>query len=298
MLAFHGGIDGHRGTLVSDGISFALDEHGVDPHRLVILSATDDDWIERLAEMYRALRTTRRLPDPVPGALPPLAGVDVLDTTRLNRMLVDTQIAKRRGGNFDVLRSDLAEVLLGHVGERLGGFRYGYISVRDRESARQPGRGIDQVGVRIDENDAIHLMLGEAKVSSDPTAPPRVVDYNDDSLSKSHAKQLKMRANTLERIMQAYRYCTDPETQTLFGLAGMQFEDIDPRLIVHLTSLLVRPSSLAVPADFGSYADTPDQFTPGVIEFYLVTTATDDIEALVDKFAELIGVDSEEEDAA
>lgn len=173
MLTLYVDIYGRRGAFVSDVISFACDEHGQDPHRLVILSATDADWLERLAQTYRVLRTARRMPDPAPGQAPALAGIDVVDTTRLNRMLADTQIAKRSGGNFDVLRSDLAEVLLGHVGEHLGGFRYGYISVRDRESARQAGRGIDQVGVRLDPVGAVvHLMLGEAKVSSERASPP------------------------------------------------------------------------------------------------------------------------------
>lgn len=77
--------------------------------------------------------------------------------------MLETQIAARQGGNFDVLRSDFAEVLLWHVGQAYGKFRYGYLSLRDRESAGQPGRGVDQIGIRLDDNDQVRLMLGEAE---------------------------------------------------------------------------------------------------------------------------------------
>jgi hypothetical protein len=265
-------------------LTFSFDEHGTAPHRLVILDVTDKDWIERVAEAYRELRTEQRLPDPSPEMLPALNGVDVLDPARIQKLLIESQIAKRRGGNFDVLRSDLAEVLMGIIGADLGGYSYGYRSIRDRESAAQPGRGIDQIGIRLADK-TLHLMVGEAKLSNERRTPPKVVDDNDDSLSKTHRKKMQNRAELSERIDQAFRFCTDPETAALFAAARMVLEAEHDCLVLHLTSVMVRPKSLASSTDFGSYADTPDQFSPGVVEFYIVAAEADDIEALVDQFA-------------
>ena len=275
-------------------VTFTVDDHGTAPHRLAILTATDADWVARLARIYRELRTARRLPDPAPSEVQLLHGVQVVDVERLSKRLVETQVAKRGNGNFDVVRSDFAEVLLGHVGSNYGKFRYGYISVRDRESARQPGRGIDQVGVRIDECKALHLMLGEAKLSSENNSPPRVVDHNDDALSKSHHKQLTNREATSERIHQAYRHSTDEETQVLFALASHMFDDRDEHLVVHLTSLLVRPAALATISDFGSYAENPGQFGNAVVDFYVVAAQAEDIEGLITEFAEHAGLEQED----
>jgi hypothetical protein len=181
----------------------------------------------------------------------------------------------------------------------LGGYGYGYQSIRDRELTGLPGRSIDQIGVRAATGDdgvtRLALMLGEAKVSSQAASPPTVVDSKKDSLSKSHLKQLAEIEQTTGKIVHAYRFCVDQEIQNLFGIAAVMFEQSHPHLVVHATSVLVRPGNVGAVTDFGSYATKPDQFGDAVVDFYIVRASGDDLEALVDTFASLIA-DSPEVD--
>lgn len=39
------------------GPTFHLEEHGTAPHRLAILTAAEEDWVTRLAQIYRELRS-------------------------------------------------------------------------------------------------------------------------------------------------------------------------------------------------------------------------------------------------
>lgn len=268
------------------GPTFHLEEHGTAPHRLAILTAAEEDWVTRLAQIYRELRSAHRLPEPTKTIAPGLNRVAVLDVTAIERRMLETQIAARQGGNFDVLRSDFAEVLLWHVGQAYGKFRYGYVSLRDRESAGQPGRGVDQIGIRLDDNDQVRLMLGEAKFSTEDRHPPRVVDGTDDCLSAAHEKHLTQRHSTSERLYQAMRHCIDEETYQLFAIAAGKFDAGDTGLLIHLTSLLVRPKRLVSPRDFGSYAVPSESFSDCIIDFYLVSAETDDIDTMISDFAE------------
>lgn len=273
---------------------FTQADHGDEPHQLVILTPAASTWLQDLAARYRRLRSGTMIE---PSALS-LDGVEILDIESLKSRLATSQLAARRGGNFDVLRSDLGEVLLHYVGQEFGGFQYGYQSIRDRELRNLPGRSLDQIGVKMavgpSGQTTISLMLGEAKVSADKKVPPSVVDIKDDSLSKSHAKQLSDVTATAEKIWHAYRFCVDEDTQQLFGLAVTMFEQAHPQLTVHATSALVRPSSAGTVEDFGSYRDNPDQFDGAIVNFYILRADSDDIEAIVDDFIELASVDSRE----
>lgn len=177
------------------------------------------------------------------------------------------------------------------MGQELDGFQYGYQSIRDRELKNLAGRSIDQIGVKTtqgpDGQTNLALMLGEAKVSTEPKSPPSVVDTKKDSLSKSHTKQLAEVESTADKIWHAYKFCVDQETQMLFGLAVEMFESAHPQLTVHASSVLVRPNSVASINDFGSYLDNPDQFNGAVVNFYIVRANSDDLEGLVDTFFEL-----------
>lgn len=271
--------------------SFSRVDHGTTPHKLVVLAAGDEDWLEPLANRYRELRTATRFPLTKVS----LEGIELLDVQGLQARLTASQIAPRNHGNFNVLRSDMSETLLGHIGEDLNGFSFGYQSIRDRETAHLPGRSIDQIGVKLEADAAgvpnVSLMLGEAKVSSQKASPPSVVDSKDDALSKSHIKQIALRDDTEGKILHAARFCTSHEIQSLFTLAAEMFKQDHPQLTIHATSVLVRPLSAGAPSDFGSYGSTPENFEPAIVDFYIVRASSDDLEALADAFEALASTD-------
>src|SRR5207237_641083 len=60
--------------------------------------------------------------------------------------------------------------------------RFGYKSLRDRELVQLTGRGIDAIGIEVEENGDIRLVLGETKLSDEAKSPPAVVDKGDDCL--------------------------------------------------------------------------------------------------------------------
>lgn len=267
------------------------------PHRFSILQPTDATWLPTLAKLYRELRTATN--SPVSSIS--FNNVEVLDVTHVKARLNLSQVPQRHTGNFAVERSDLAELALMIVGEELRGYSYGYRSIRDRELRDSPGRGIDQIGVRLDESidggvlvQRIVLMLGEAKHSSSKKSPPAVVDASDDGLSKQHKKHLTNRTRTADQVWTASKNSADSGTAELLQLAAHFFETEDPHLTVVATNLLMRPA-LGSAADYGSFATAPADYEPAEIDFLLVRIPTDDVEIVVDEFLKLALDDAEPE---
>ncbi|HEX4225648.1 MAG TPA: hypothetical protein VHZ97_25005 [Pseudonocardiaceae bacterium] len=230
-----------------------------------------------LAREYRRLRTASDHP---PTALS-FDGLD-LAVGEVAAILAAATVPHYEPGNFGVVRSDLAEVILGLVGQSMYGSRYGYRSVSDRELVQRPGRGIDQIGVEVDEPATrLTLVLGEAKVSSEQKSPPGVVDRGDDCLRAQHLAHLRNRDATADKVWAASRHCADPRTQELLRLAAELFRRrIDDRVRIVASSLLVRPSTARVPRDFGSFHRASADFLPAHIRFLLVRLPGD-----IDEFA-------------
>jgi hypothetical protein len=119
--------------------------HDRDGHHLRVLELQGADWLQRLAAEYRALRTGSRHPTVALS----FDGIELLDTSAVERVLAQMAVPEHREGNFAVTRSDFGEVMLGLANTELYGATYGYRSVRDRETVQLPGRGIDQIGVEM-----------------------------------------------------------------------------------------------------------------------------------------------------
>jgi hypothetical protein len=266
------------------GVFRVAEVHDDDPHEFHILEPASSDWLQELANRYRALRTHFDLQ---PGEVT-LDGITVLGTEALQRRIVEAAIPARRGGNFDVLRSDLGEMALAVHGEERYGYRYGYRSVRDRETVQLPGRGIDQIGVASTEDPQIILLvLGEAKVSAEKKSPPGVVDTSDDCLRAQHLHHIANYRDTANKVLLAARRCTDPETQELLLLASALLRD---RRFEHLVlcchSFVARPSLLAASSDYGTFRSAPADYTPSRVRFTILRLPGDDVEAIIDKFRE------------
>jgi hypothetical protein len=279
-------VDNTRSSVQPFGLA---ENHDSDPHEYRIVEAAIPSWLEEIAAKYRRLRTSCDIdPDEVS-----LDGVTILSTDQLMKRFAQAAIPERRGGNFDVLRSDFGEMILALHGELEYGYCYGYRPVRDRELPGQPGRGIDQIGVKavIDSSSGltkIALILGEAKVSSDKNSPPAVVDTADDCLRKQHLFHLNNRTITCDKVVNAGRRCADRETQRNLLLAGelLRVGRLD-RLDIICHSLVVRPKSLSSVSDFGTFKTSVSDFAPGVIRFIIFRLPDDDLEGMISKFAEL-----------
>jgi hypothetical protein len=276
-----------------------VESHDSSPHEYRIIEATSPNWLEELAAAYRTLRTTSSInPDAIT-----LDGITILSPELLMQRIAQAAMPQRIGGNFDVLRSDFGEMVLAMHGETAYGYCYGYRSVRDRELPASPGRGIDQIGVKgaILDNDSgvskVTLVLGEAKVSSDRNSPPAVVDRAEDSLRQQHLFHVGNRGITADKVVNAGRRCTDPETQRNLLLAAelLRVGKLD-HLIIVCHSLVVRPKTRAGVSDFGTFKSSPTDFTPGVVRFIIFRLPDDNLEAMIDKFATLARSDSQEDD--
>jgi hypothetical protein len=245
-------------------------------HHLRVLEPASETYLETLAGEYRKLRTTS---NQSVQALT-LDGVEVLAVDGVRRALAEAAVPLYERGNFAIARSDLAEVLLGLVGEQTYCTRYAYRSVRDRELVRLPGRGIDQIGVELDRvsvpgepthRSRVTLVLGEAKVSSERACPPRVVDKAEDSLRAQHLGHLGDREATANKIWDASRRSSDEQTQNLLRTAAELFRQHvdDGRLRVVVASLMVRPSGYATPQDFGTFHSSVGDYLPAEVRFYI-----------------------------
>lgn len=264
-------------------------EDGVHLYRVVV--PKHEDWLEGLAGIYRDLRTSTRVPLADLG----LTGLDGFDTKDLSDMLVKTQVPLRSTGvgspkHLAVERSDIGELALAIVGESTHGYSYGYRSVRDRELVDQPGRGIDQIGVkevRLESGDSVCVLsLGEAKVSVDKNSPPGVVDTSNDSLRAQHISHLAERENSIKKILGAGRHTSDLVTAKQLMRAGMLWSRESELLTVRSTSMLVRDRN-HTDMDFGTFRSKPSDFAPGHIDFTILMIDTDDIEKVVDQFLAL-----------
>lgn len=269
-------------------------EDGVHLFRAIV--PDHDDWLEGLASLYRELRTSTRVPLTDLG----LTGIDGFDTKDLADMLVKTQIPVRSTGagspkHLAVERSDIGELALAIVGEMIHGYSYGYRSVRDRELVKQPGRGVDQIGVKevlLESGEsACILSLGEAKVSIDKKSPPGVVDSSSDSLRAQHIGHLAERDDSVQKVLGAGRQTSDPVMAKQLMRAGMLWSRDSELLTVRSTSMLVRDRNHSE-MDFGTFRSAPSDFSPGHIDFTILVIDTDDIELVVDRFLELARQDT------
>ncbi|MGA1813832.1 hypothetical protein VH571_15725 [Frondihabitans sp. 4ASC-45] len=260
-------------------------------HRLTIVEATGTDWLMDVAAIYRELRTsTDEVLDPSV-----FADIDVVDVQQIQARYLRTMIPPRAGGNFSVIRSDLAEALMGYLGEKLHGYLYGYRSTRDRELVHLPGRGVDQIGVTTSVDsagrDVVVVLIGEAKVSAEAKSPPAVVETKDDSLRNQHLDHMSDMDKLIGKIAGASRRARG-DAFMLFQVALAHLEKGNHDQ-VHLrsASLLVRPAGHGAETDFGSFRSAPDDFHPGKVDFMIVRTDAADIEATIDLFHQLASTD-------
>lgn len=258
--------------------------HDVDNHHLRVFEPSGGDWVARIAAEYRALRTASIAP------LEPLSleGVDIVNVDEVEAMLAAACVPTYQQGNFGVIRSDLAEVLLAWIQAEHYASKYGYRSVRDRELIQLPGRGIDQIGVELVEDSGgvrVALVLGEAKTSSQSASPPSVVDTASDCLRVQHLDHIANREVTINKVLNASRHAREPEVAASLRVVAHLLKNDDDRASIVVSSIVVRPDEvIAAPSDFGSFYTSPTDYDPAHVRFILVR-----VPGNVDAIAEEIG---------
>ncbi len=238
----------------------------------------DSEWINPVAVEYVRLRSECAQPL----ADISLDGIEVLSVDRISKCLKNATIPERRFDNFDVVRSDFGELLCYMLLEQEYETRFGYKSIRDRETTQQPGCGIDAVGVEEDdEGTPLTLVLSEVKVSNEAASPPRVVDKSNDCLRNQHLSHLRNPVATAKKIWDMSRRSPDYSAQTLLFTAALYLQDNQlDKLRLIACCVLVRPHCKYTKADFGSFQQCPDDYKPALIRF-LVVCIPDDVEKVV-----------------
>jgi len=263
-----------------------IEEFESSGHSFRSLGLTDSlDWIDTVATEYIRLRTECAQPL----ADISLDGIEVLRVDRIGKYLKNATIPERRFDNFDVVRSDFGELLCYMLLEQEYETRFGYKSIRDRETTQQPGRGIDAVGVEEDdEGTPLTLVLGEVKVSNEAASPPQVVDKSNDCLRNQHLSHLRNPVATAKKIWDMSRRSPDPSAQALLFTAALYLEEKQwDKLRLIACCVLVRPRCKYTKADFGSFQQCPDDYKPALIRF-LVVCIPDDVEKMVQNWYAII----------
>jgi len=251
--------------------------------------AGDPSWMESLAREYVDLRTACASPlnDVV------LEGIEIVDVEQLRRRLHQAALPQRRGGSFDVLRSDLGEVLAYELLQQEFGMTIGYKSVRDRELPALPGRGIDAIGVEAappttDGRACYRLVLAETKVSDENRSPPRVVDASEDCLRDQHLAHLSDRRATISKIFQHAQRMTDTVArERLLSAALMLERDRLDRLSVVACCVLVRSQARCAESDSGSFEASPADYAPANIRFLRIQLP-DDVESVINAWTSVL----------
>jgi hypothetical protein len=160
----------------------------IDPHHYRIYDVIDADdvsWLEVLAREYIKILTHQAIS---PAKRTKASDDTVMDMSRVQRYRRKACLPTFKEGNFNVVRSDFGELLCYMILERDYQTRFGVKSIYDRELRDASGRGIDAIGV--EKGERLTPVFCEVKVSDDKPSPPRVVDQNDDCLSKQHCYHL------------------------------------------------------------------------------------------------------------
>ncbi|WP_025846285.1 hypothetical protein [Brevibacillus sp. NL20B1] len=242
------------------------------------------DWQQAIANEYGKLRTDTRFPiEPIC-----LDGLEFSIDTIKERIFHNT-IPERRGGNFDVVRSDFGEVISYMTLEQKYSTQFGYKSIRDRELVQLPGRGIDGIGIETGEK--LRLVLTETKVSSQRTSPPSVVDSSEDSMRNQHLDHIS-KPETCKKIWDVARRTTSSELQKLFMTAALMFEyKMFDRLELITCCVLVRPKMVHTCNDFGSFMSHAKDFLPGKIRFLVICIPEENgnnLEEIIDEWFKVL----------
>lgn len=194
-----------------------IDKFDFDKHHFRVYEPSDSSnlgWLSPLAQEYIKLLTHRQT---APRNIVVNQSDLQMDVSRIQKYLRKASIPKYKEGNFNVVRSDFGELLCYMLHEHYYRTLFGAKSICCRELRDSPGRGIDAIGIEID--DLLTLVLCEVKVSDDKDSPPGVVDSSDDCLGKQHRYHLdNLEEATKDKVWRAMRFTRDENIADLLSV--------------------------------------------------------------------------------
>ncbi|KPH13394.1 hypothetical protein [Chryseobacterium sp. ERMR1:04] len=270
------------------------------PHKFVKedISVTDK-FIIKFSEMYIKQRSETRFEyGKIDESL--LFQKHGFDSTQLQHIIKRNSVAEdlvREAGNThkhvitDIYRSDLGELLLTYYFEdklpKNERFIIPHKNITNRELAGQPGRGLDAIGYRID-NDRLRLMIGEGKVSQQKKNPPSVVDYNNDSIFNTQTKFKNDRDLLINRLSDYTRNLTDEAAEKIgLVLLLLEFDKQSDFDLVFGCALIRDVSCVKINDDYGKFYTQQTDFDPHNITF-CVLNFDKEISETIDLFYEKV----------
>ncbi|RZJ79829.1 MAG: DUF1837 domain-containing protein [Chryseobacterium sp.] len=194
----------------------------------------------------------------------------------------------------DIYRSDLGEMLLTYYFESKLPEAERFIipnrNITNRELAAQPGRGLDAIGYRED-NDRISLLIGEGKVSHQKKNPPDIVDYTKDSIYNTQIKFKNNKDLLVNRLADYCRNLTDEAAQKIgLVLLLLDFGRESEFDLVFGCALLRDVSCIKINEDYGKFYTQQTDFDPHHITFCVMNldkNISDTIDLFYEKVQEL-----------
>ena len=261
-----------------------------------------DSFVIKFSEMYIKQRSETKFKyDTIDENL--LFQKHGFDSTQLKKVITKNSVAKdivrETGGKHptvlnDIYRSDLGELLLTYYFENKlpenERFIIPYKNITNRELASQPGRGLDVVGYRIDD-DRISLLIGEGKVSHQTKNPPDVVDYTNDSIYNTQIKFKNNKDLLINRLSDYCRNLTDEAAEKVgLVLLLLEFGRESEFDLVFGCALLRDVSCVKINEDYGKFYTQPTDFDPHHVTFCIMSldkNVADTIDLFYKKVQEL-----------
>ncbi|MDI6736188.1 MAG: hypothetical protein QME42_08385 [bacterium] len=192
----------------------------------------------------------------------------------------------------DIYRSDLGELLMTYYFEEKIDENFRYIiplkNITYRERDDMPGRGIDAIGYKINDN-KIDILLSEDKVSAEKKNPPAVVDKTNDSI---YATQKKYNDNLDIVVRRLSDYCRrlDAKNAEVIGLAILNIDSKKTEVYsITLGCTLIRDfTCVDSEKDFGKMKLNSEEFNPNKIHFSIMSFTEKKIEQTVQLFYEKV----------
>lgn len=222
------------------------------------------------------------------------------DTSLLEGIISKNSVAhdfKREEGKTpfvlkDIYRSDLGELLMTYYFEEKLDENVRYViplkNITYRERDDMPGRGLDAIGYKVNDN-KIDILLGEAKVSASDKKPPDVVHKTKDSIYKT---QKKYNDNSEIVIRRLSDYCRrlDAKNAAIIGLAILNIDSkkIEAYSITFGCTLIRDFTCVDSKNDFGKMKSNSEGFNPNKIHFSILSFTKKEIEQTVQLFYEKV----------
>lgn len=254
-----------------------------------------DKFIDKFARKYIEQRSASKIPDIDDILLTAESlgsGFDlsqIKSVVQRNSVFVDPV---RENGQTpqvvkDIYRSDLGELLTTYYFEEKLDEKERYIipakNISTRERFDMPGRGIDAIGYRIHADGRKELLIAEAKVSSQQSNPPSVVDRADDSIYNSLKNYHDNIGTIQQRLVEYMKYL--PKSEMLVILCFViEIENGQTPSITYGCGLVRDYTCIDESKDFGKMKQNAAEFEPGNIHFTIFSFTEETIESTVDLF--------------